>query len=192
VRLPLVVQTRTADADRLGHQLYFLALGHQLPRRRMCLPAAHSPSTFFRISICKALRPSARSSCLMRLTCSSSGRAAALLPQAQPELPSPLHLSSDKTGWERSRTCGRSRRCSPTSDPPSRWPVSLLRFAVASAFFPSRLLAEALDPINQACPVLGGCTTIGSVSSVLKKMEAAYCATSMTFIRAVIIKTIAR
>jgi hypothetical protein len=30
----------------------------------MSLPAAHSPSTFFSISICSALRPRARSSCL--------------------------------------------------------------------------------------------------------------------------------
>src|ERR1017187_3196224 len=46
----------------------------------MGLPAAHSPSTFFRISICNALRPRARSNCLIRRSCSSSGREATLLP----------------------------------------------------------------------------------------------------------------
>src|SRR5277367_4502594 len=46
----------------------------------MRLAAAHSPSTFFKISICKCDRPSARSSCLIRFSCSASGCAAALLP----------------------------------------------------------------------------------------------------------------
>src|SRR6185437_16927100 len=113
------------------------------------------------------MRPAqGRSSCLMRLFCSSSGRAAALLPQAQPVRPPPLRLSSDKTGWQRSRTCGRSRLYSPTSDLPSQSESSLPHFSGPSAFLPLCLLAEALDPTNQACPVLGGCTTVDHLESL--------------------------
>jgi hypothetical protein len=87
--LPAIVETRPADLERLGHQLRFVPLGYQLPCRRMGLPAAHSPSTFFKISICKCDQPNARSRCLVRFFCSKSSHKAAILPQAQPWLLTP-------------------------------------------------------------------------------------------------------
>ena len=68
----------------------------------MSLPAAHSLNTSFRISICRCDRPKARSSSLMRLLCSSSVGAAAVLPQAQPKHLSPARLSNGRTALDQS------------------------------------------------------------------------------------------
>ena len=63
-RLLLVIQARPADGQRSGHQRSSVALRHQFACLGVNGTAAHSPTTFFRISISSDFRPSVRSSCL--------------------------------------------------------------------------------------------------------------------------------
>src|SRR6202030_2511739 len=75
-----VVQARSADHQRRGDQRCLVSISQQFACLGVRRAATHSPNTFFRISISNCLRPSARSSCLTRLDCSSSAPPAALLP----------------------------------------------------------------------------------------------------------------
>src|SRR5262249_7780698 len=81
-RLLPVVQARSADDQSCSHD------GRRVPLldQRSCLgvnfTAAHSPTTFFRISISRALRPRLRSSCRIRRSFSVSAAAALLPPSA--------------------------------------------------------------------------------------------------------------
>jgi hypothetical protein len=97
-----VIQTRPADGQRRRCQRGLEALRHHLSRLGVNRTTAHSPTTFFWISISSAFRPSVRSNCRMRWPFSVSA-AAALLPPSAASLPVPLHRSSDKTDSERSR-----------------------------------------------------------------------------------------
>jgi hypothetical protein len=122
--LRLVVQAGAADADGSRYQRCCTALGHELPRRRMSLPTAHSPGTFLGISIWRWLRPSARSNCL---TAPAPGRPRWLRSslQTQPARLSPLRPSSDKTPSERSHECGMSQRRLRSSELPTQSQTSL-------------------------------------------------------------------
>jgi len=81
-RLLPVVQTRPADGQGRRHQRGRVALSHHLSRLGVNLTAAHSPTTFFRISISNDFRPSVRSNCRMRWSFSVSAAAALLPPSA--------------------------------------------------------------------------------------------------------------
>src|SRR5207245_5617576 len=88
-----VVQTGPADEQGRGHQRGRVTLPHQFPSLGVNLTAAHSPTTFFRISISSDFRPSVRSSCRIRRSISVSA-AAALFPPSAPFPPcsaSPFH-----------------------------------------------------------------------------------------------------
>ena len=84
--VPLIVEAGPADRQHLfGHQLHFFSSGHRFHADNG--PARSSLAQHvLRSRSAKWERPSARSSCLIRFSCSASGCAAALLPQAQPWL----------------------------------------------------------------------------------------------------------
>ena len=77
-----VIQTRPADGQRLGHRRRCIPSFHQHSRLGVNFTAAHSPTTFFRISISNDLRPRVRSNCRMRRSFSVSAAAALFPPSA--------------------------------------------------------------------------------------------------------------
>src|ERR1700693_2855359 len=81
-RLFAVIQTRSADRQRRRHQRGCVALRHDLSCLGVNFTAAHSPTTFFRISISSDFRPSVRSNCRMRWSFSVSPAAALFPPSA--------------------------------------------------------------------------------------------------------------
>src|SRR5215475_3504933 len=81
-RLVPVVQARSTDHQRRGYYRRRVSLLHQRARLGVNFTAAHSPTTFFRISISRDLRPSVRSSCRMRRSFSLSAAAALFPPSA--------------------------------------------------------------------------------------------------------------
>jgi hypothetical protein len=78
-RLLSVVETGSADRQSRRHERGRVTPRHQLSRLGMNCTAAHSPTTFFGISISSDFRPSVLSNCRMRWSFSVSA-AAALLP----------------------------------------------------------------------------------------------------------------
>src|SRR5215470_4517484 len=77
-----VVQARSTDDQRRGHHRCRVPLFDQRSRLGVNSTAAHSPTTFFRISISRDLRPRVRSSCRMRRSFSVSAAAALFPPSA--------------------------------------------------------------------------------------------------------------
>src|SRR5215467_9682476 len=77
-----VVQTRPADGQRLGHHRRCIPLFDQNSGLGVNFTAAHSPTTFFRISISNDLRPRVRSNCRMRRSFSVSAAAVLSPPSA--------------------------------------------------------------------------------------------------------------
>jgi hypothetical protein len=102
-RLLSVVETRSADSQSRRYPRGRVTLRHHLPRLGVNRTTAHSPTTFFRISVSSDFRPSVLSNCRMRWSFSVSAAAALLPPhpQAPPSLLVLPHPSSDRTDWER-------------------------------------------------------------------------------------------